>query len=79
MQQPQIAKYVTGEIGAWEGAQSDEEIVAAVRQTAYTGHHPCGTSRMGHDNDLARFLTASCAFAAFTGLEYATLRQCLGR
>lgn len=47
MAQPQIARYVTGQLGAWAQAQSDEEITAAIRQTAYTGHHVCGTARMG--------------------------------
>ncbi len=69
MQQPQIAKYVTGEIGAWAGAQSDEEIVAAVRQTAYTGHHPCGTSRMGHDNDAGAVLDSQLRVRGVHGLR----------
>ena len=69
MQQPQIAKYVTGEIGAWEGAQSDEEIVAAVRQTAYTGHHPCGTSKMGHNKDSGAVLDSQLRVRGVHGLR----------
>jgi choline dehydrogenase-like flavoprotein len=51
MAQPQIAQYVTGELGAWKSAKSDAEIIEAIRATAYTGHHPCSTARMGAEND----------------------------
>ncbi|MFT5502836.1 MAG: choline dehydrogenase [Gammaproteobacteria bacterium] len=51
MAQPQIAQYVTGELGAWENANSDAEIIEAIRATAYTGHHPSSTARMGTDSD----------------------------
>ena len=51
MAQPQIAQYVTGELGAWKDARSDAEIVEAIRASAYTGHHPCSTARMGSDDD----------------------------
>ena len=56
MAQPQIAKYVTGELGVWRHAVSDKEIVSAIRQTAYTGHHPCSTARMGADHDAGSVL-----------------------
>lgn len=49
MSRPQIARYVNGELGAWKGAKSDAEIVEAIRSTAYTGHHPSSTARMGAD------------------------------
>jgi choline dehydrogenase len=49
MAQAQIAQYLGGELGAWKGANSDAEIIAAIRATAYTGHHPCSTARMGAD------------------------------
>ncbi len=49
MAKPQIAKYLTGELGAWKDAKSDAEIIEAIRATAYTGHHPCSTARMGAD------------------------------
>ena len=50
MTQPQIAQYHQGEIGAWKDARTDAEIIQAIRQTAYTGHHPCSTARMGADD-----------------------------
>ena len=51
MAHPEIAKYVTGEIGAWKEAKTDAEIIEAIRKTAYTGHHPCSSARMGPDED----------------------------
>ena len=51
MAQPQIAQYLTGELGAWQDAKSDAAIIAAIRATAYTGHHPSSTARMGAEND----------------------------
>ncbi len=56
MARPQIARYLTGELGAWKGATSDTEIVEAIRATAYTGHHPCSTARMGGDGDSGAVL-----------------------
>ena len=51
MSRPQIAQYLTGELGAWKGAETDAEIIEAIRTTAYTGHHPCSTARMGVGSD----------------------------
>ena len=47
MAQPQIAQFVNGQLGAWRNATTDAEIIEAIRATAYTGHHPCATARMG--------------------------------
>ena len=51
MSQPQIARYVSGELGAWENAKTRAEIEQAIRTTAYTGHHPACTARMGGSSD----------------------------
>ena len=56
MAQPQIAQYVTGELGTWKNANSDAEVIDAIRATAYTGHHPCSTARMGPENDRGSVL-----------------------
>ena len=69
MCQPQIARYVTEEIGPWAGVESDEEIVAAIRQTAYTGHHPCSTARMGADNDAGAVLDCELRVRGIAGLR----------
>ena len=58
MSQPQIAQYVSGELGAWKGAKTDAEIIEAIRATAYTGHHPSSTARMGASNDSNAVLDA---------------------
>ena len=51
MAQLPIAQYVNGELGAWKEAQTNNEIIQAIRATAYTGHHPCSTARMGSDDE----------------------------
>ena len=51
MAQQPIARYLTGELGAWRNANSEAEMIAAIRATAYTGHHPCSSARMGGDSD----------------------------
>ena len=56
MAQPQIKKYVTGEIGVWKDARSNHQIIEAIRATAYTGHHHCSTARMGCSNDSGSVL-----------------------
>jgi choline dehydrogenase len=58
MAQPQISQYVTGELGDWKDANTDAEIIEAIRATAYTGHHPCSTARMGGENDSSAVLDA---------------------
>ena len=71
MAQPQISQYVTGELGAWKGAKSDAQIIAAIRATAYTGHHPSSTARMGAENDPGAVLDEQLRV---TGVE--NLRVC---
>ena len=48
---PGMSQYLTGEVGPWNGAISDVQIKEAIRATAYTGHHPCSTARMGTATD----------------------------
>ncbi len=51
MARPEIAQYLDGETGPWRAARSADEIDAAIRATAYTGHHPSSTARMGSAAD----------------------------
>ena len=51
MAQPQIARYLSGETGTWKDAYTDAEIIEAIQQTAYTGHHPCSSAKMGAADD----------------------------
>jgi len=69
MAQPEIARYVSGQIGPWADARTNEEIVAAIRQTAYTGHHPCSTARMGADTDPMAVLDADLRVRGIDGLR----------
>lgn len=82
MAQEPIARLVTGEIGAWKDARTDAEITQAIRDTAYTGHHPACTARMGDvlDSELRvhgvaglRVCDASAMPAQITGNLYATV------
>lgn len=82
MAQDPIANLVTGELGAWKDAQSDDEIEDAIRATAYTGHHPACTARMGdvldpelrvHGVEGLRVCDASAMPAQITGNPYATV------
>ena len=52
MKNRNIGKYLTEERGDWKNVSTDEEIISAIRKTAYTGHHPCSTAKMGMSNDI---------------------------
>jgi choline dehydrogenase len=52
MENVNIRKYLTEERGDWKNVSTDEEIISAIRKTAYTGHHPCSTAKMGMSNDI---------------------------
>jgi len=69
MAQPQIAQYVTGQLGVWKDARTDEQIISAIRQTAYTGHHPCCTARMGGKTDPGAVLDAELRVRGVQGLR----------
>ena len=69
MSQPTISRFLTKEQGAWDDARTDKEIIAAIRETAYTGHHPCSTARMGGDSDLAAVLDGELKVRGVEGLR----------
>ncbi len=69
MGQPQIAQYVTGELGVWSGTRTDDEIIGAIRETAYSGHHPCATARMGGVNDPGAVLDEKLKVRGIEGLR----------
>ena len=82
MAQDPIARLVTGEIGAWKDARTDTDITNAIHDTAYTGHHPACTARMGdvldselrvHGVEGLRVCDASAMPAQITGNLYATV------
>lgn len=69
MDQPPMARYVTGQAGAWAEARTDDEMINAIRATAYTGHHPCATARMGGDGDMTAVLDAEMKLRGIDGLR----------
>lgn len=69
MKQPQIAQYVNGQLGAWSNATTDAEIIEAIRATAYTGHHPCSTVRMGSGSTGSHVLDAQLTVRGVDGLR----------
>jgi choline dehydrogenase-like flavoprotein len=48
---PAFARYRAKEFQPGAETTSDEELIAYVRRSAATVHHPCGTCRMGADAD----------------------------
>jgi choline dehydrogenase-like flavoprotein len=69
MARPEIARYLSGELGAWKHAKSDSEIVDAIRATAYTGHHPCSSARMGAADDPGTVLDGELRVGDIDGLR----------
>lgn len=69
MSQKEISKYHTGPIAAWSNVKTDEEIITAIRQTAYTGHHPACTAKMGVENDNSAVLDAELRVRGVDGLR----------
>ncbi len=69
MSQSNISQFLTGEQGAWADARTDKEIISAIRETAYTGHHPCSTARMGNDSDLGAVLDGELKVRGIEGLR----------
>jgi len=51
LRQPEIAKYIKDERLPGSQAQTDEEIMAYIRQYASCDYHPVGTCRMGSGED----------------------------
>ena len=69
MAQPEISQYLTGEKGVWANANTENEIISAIRETAYTGHHPCSTARMGVNSDVNAVLDEKLKVRGIEGLR----------
>lgn len=48
--QPALKVYIDAELTPGPGVQSDEQIAEYIRETIGSGKHPCGTCRMGSDD-----------------------------
>ena len=49
--QPALDRFRGREIGPGAGAQTDADLDSYIRAAGATAHHPCGTCRMGTDQD----------------------------
>ncbi len=69
MEKPEIAQYHKGRLGPWTNVNSDAEIVEAIRATAFTGHHPACTARMGVESDSMAVLDDQLRVRGIEGLR----------
>ncbi len=51
------------------GVQSDEELLEAIRRNVRTYYHPCGTCKMGMDDDPMAVLTPDLRVRGVAGLR----------
>lgn len=51
--QPAFASVLKGEVWPGEAAQTDDDLLAHIRRTLVSNHHPVGTCRMGRAEDPA--------------------------
>lgn len=64
-----IASIIDEELLPGPSAQSDEELLQAIRQTVRTNYHPCGTCKMGSDDDPLAVLTPDLRVRGVDGLR----------
>ena len=67
--QPALAPYAGEEIAPGPAVQSDEAIDAFVRDAVESAYHPCGTCRMGADDDAHAVVDATCRVIGVDGLR----------
>ena len=66
---PSLAPYVAEELQPGPAVQSDEELLAAVRQHGSSGYHPCGTCRMGAADDASAVVDPRLRVRGVEGLR----------
>ena len=69
MMNEEISKFTVGEIGFWKDANDRDEIIRAIRETAYTGHHLCSSAKMGAENDPLAVLDKELKVKGVAGLR----------
>jgi len=69
MSQNEISQYINEETHPWLNANTRSEIIEAIKITAYTGHHPCSTAKMGAKNDPMAVLDENLKVRGFNGLR----------
>lgn len=67
--QPSLKAYSLGEIAPGPDFSSDEDIDAFVRQEVESAYHPCGTCRMGAEDDPGAVVDSECRVIGVEGLR----------
>jgi 4-pyridoxate dehydrogenase len=67
--QSALARFRGREIGPGDGVRTDAELDSFIRENPKTAHHPCGTCRMGTDEDAV--VDGSLRLRGVTGLRIA--------
>jgi choline dehydrogenase len=69
--QPAFAPYAEAEIQPGAAATSDDELDGFVREHVESAYHPCGTARMGRDDDPLAVVDPECRVIGVDGLRVA--------
>ncbi len=69
MNQPALDAFNDGEYAPGTKVQSDDEIDAWVREEAETAYHPCGTCKIGADDDPMAVLDPECRVRGIDALR----------
>ncbi len=64
-----LKSMITGEIHPGSGVTDDDALAAHCRRTVKTNYHPCGTARMGVDDDPMAVLTPDLRVRGIRGLR----------
>lgn len=65
----EIVPFVARDIAPTADMTTDEQIEAFTRQTAVTAHHPCGTCKMGRDDDPMAVVDGALRVRGVDGLR----------
>jgi len=69
--QPAFEPYSGHEIQPGDAAQSDEDLDAFIREHAESAYHPCGTCKMGRQDDPMAVVDPDCRVIGVEGLRVA--------
>ncbi len=69
--QPAFEPYSKHEIQPGDAAQSDEDLDAFIREHAESAYHPCGTCKMGRQDDPMAVVDPNCRVIGVEGLRVA--------
>ncbi len=71
MHQPALEQFNAGEFAPGLGVETDAEIDAWVRENTETAYHPCGTCKIGGEDDRMSVLDEFCCVRGIIGLRIA--------